>query len=169
MESQELDISKILKERFALLPKVVQQSILSSQVEEHLRALAQKHKLHLDQGVSLENEVMMVLLGLRPITELATHIQEETNSTKEQAETIALDASQLIFEPIRQELERELKNPNVQPEEVSPEEAARQQMIAEGHADAEGSTSSDAPRSVHATPSSVRTTIEGDPYREALK
>jgi len=156
MEPQELDISKILKERFALLPKVVQQSILSSQVEEHLRALAQKHKLHLDQGVNLENEVMMVLLGLRPITELAAHIQEETNSTKEQSEAIALDASELIFEPIREELERELKKPNTQTEETDSE------------SNSDGSEPG-APRSVHSTPSSVRTTIEGDPYREALK
>lgn len=163
------EIKKILKERFAALPKVVRNAITSSNVEQKLQDVAKKHSLHLDQWIPLENEVMMTLLGIQPIDKLAGNIVQETGTSKEIAEAIAQDASQLIFEPIRQELERELKNPNAQPQEISPEEAARQQLINDAHVSGEGTTSPDAPRSVHATPSSVRTTIEGDPYREALK
>jgi glucose-6-phosphate-specific signal transduction histidine kinase len=166
----EADIKEILAEHFNALPKVVQESITSSNVEEKLRTVAKKHNLHLDKWVMLENEVMMTLLGIQPIENLAANIMQETGITKEEAQSITEDASLLIFEPIRQELERELKNPNAQPKEVSSEETQRQEMIKDAH-DAVGDTvaTDTTPRSVHSTPSSVRTTIEGDPYREALK
>lgn len=167
--SMEPNTKQILAERFNKLPKVVQQSILSSQIEKRLQDLAKKHNLHFDKWVILENEVMMTLLGIQAIDKLASNISQEAEVPVEMAQAIAEDASLMIFEPIRQELERELKNPNAQPVETSPGETARQQMIKDAHTGTEGATSPDAPRSVHATLSSVRTTIEGDPYREALK
>jgi hypothetical protein len=147
----EPDIKEVLAEHFNALPKIVQDSITSSHVQEKLQNIAKKHSLHLDQWIPLENEIMMVLLG-----------------TTEMAAAIAEDASDLIFEPIRQELERELNNPNAQPLEATPEESARQAALDTAHA-ADAREDGDRPQSIHSAPSSVRTTIEGDPYREALK
>lgn len=162
----ESEIKEILAEHFNTLPKVVQNAITSSNVEEKMQIVAKKHNLHLDQWIPLENEVMMTLLGIQPIDKLAANIAQETNIPMEMAETIAQDASEIIFEPIRKELERELEHPNAEPQEITPEEKHRQEMLAEAH-EAEGNTS--APQSVSSAPSTVRTTIEGDPYREPVK
>lgn len=172
------NVDQILKERFAQVPKVVQDAILSSHVEQHLRDLAQKHKLHYDQWMTLENEVMMTLLGIQPLDKLGENISREASVPKEVGEAIAIDASQIIFEPIRLELERELGNPNATPEVVSDEEKLREAAIVEAHEeDAESGgiptatfTATPAapmpPHSVNSEPSSVRNTIVGDPYRE---
>ena len=164
----ESDIKEVLAERFNALPKVVQDSITSSHVQEKLQGIAKKHSLHLDQWIPLENEIMMVLLGIQPMENMAANIANETGAPVEMAEAIAEDASSLIFEPIRKELERELSNPNAEAVEATPEEAARQAALDTAHA-ADAWERGEAPQSVHSAPSSVRTTIEGDPYREALK
>jgi hypothetical protein len=161
---QELDISAVLKQRFALLPKAVQHAILSSNIERHLQELSKEHKLHLDQWVNLENEVMMVLLGLRPLDELSGRIRAETGVSAEDAAHIAQKVSESIFEPIRRELERELSNPNAKPEEVSPEEARRQEMLAEAHAEEARDQAPDAA----AAPAAPAPKLQGDPYREPI-
>lgn len=99
------DLKSKIAERFKVLPKVVQDAILSADVEEHMRALADKHELHFDQWSSLENEVMLALLGLEPIDALATNIEHEVGVPTAVAQSIAEDISRIVFEPIRAQLE----------------------------------------------------------------
>lgn len=144
-------VKKAIAEKFKEVPKVVQDAILSSNVEQHLRELAKKHKLHLDQWITLENEVMMALLGIQPLDELGKNISEEAEISAEAGEAIALDVSDIVFEPIRKKLEEELS-----------QDAAQD---AEAPGTAETKTP---PRSSLTGPSSQRATIAGDPYREVV-
>lgn len=151
----------ILSKQFNQLPKVVQQAITSAHVEERLRVLADKHKLHYDQWIGLENEIMLVLLGIQPIDQLAKNIAEEVSIPLESAQTIAQDASDTIFLPIEEELERVLANPDAKPKEESVDEAFRQQALAEAR-ETEGTVQPETGKKV--PPRS----LEGDPYREPI-
>lgn len=167
MQPENTEVQKILKDRFDQLPPPVQQAILSANVEKHLQELAGKHKLHLDQWISLENEVMMALLGIQSVEDLGKNIASEAEIPRELGEQIADDAFELVFEPIRQRLEQELGNPNAT-NEVAPAEAARQAAITQAHKDEEGATKS-APRSVQNVSSAKRSAIVSDPYREPVQ
>lgn len=114
----------------AQLPPVVQRAIMSADVEKQLRSLAETHKLHLDQWQVLENLVMMTLLGIRQIEAMENNIQREVGVTVEVAEELTENINKIVFEPIREELERQLEHPEAKEKEVSGVEAARNQALA---------------------------------------
>ncbi len=123
------DIGARLKERFDQLPKVVQDAITSADVQKKMREVANSHKLHLDQWGILENEVMLTLLGFQNPSELAHHIQSEVGLPAEDAAALAATVNTIVFEPIRQELERGLSHPAAKEKEVSATEVTRQAML----------------------------------------
>lgn len=179
-------IEKEMQERFAQLPKVVQDAITSADVQKHLRELADTHKLHLDQWTTLENEVMLTLLGFEKIETLTENIQREVNVDAPTAAAIATDISKIVFEPIRGELERQLDHPDAVAAATSNVDTVRNQVLAQEKT-AEKATAvpvvpatppQNAPiakverapiSSAYAsTASHERKTIEGDPYREQI-
>ena len=95
MDNQQEQFDAMLKERFALLPKVVQDAIVSADVEKHLRELAGTHKLHLDQWEKLENEVQLTLLGVNEAEELEQNIRREVGVPEDIARILASDIAQL--------------------------------------------------------------------------
>lgn len=131
--TQQGDLDTQLKERFQMLPKVVQDAITSADVDAHLRKLADTHKLHLDQWQKLENEVMLALLGFEHVEDLEKNIQQEIGVTAEVAHALVGDVNTIVFEPIRQELERGLSHPEAQAAQVSGAEAARTQILSQSH------------------------------------
>lgn len=131
MDDDKINLEETLKARLRELPKVVQDAIVSSDVEKRLRTLSETHKLHLDQWQALENQVMLALLGFLPVEELEEHIGNEVGVSKETAATLAADISKIVFEPIRQELERELEYPAAKNETLSDIESARMQILAD--------------------------------------
>jgi hypothetical protein len=136
-----IDVKAALQEAFVKLPKVVQDAILSADVEKQMRALAETHKLHVDQWSALENEVMLTLLGLQAITDLQTNLINEVGVPAEEAASLATDISKIVFDPIRQELERELEHPDAKGPTVSAEETARTEMLAQEAAPGGGEAS----------------------------
>lgn len=134
MDANSTDFNKQLEERFAQLPKVVQDAITSADVEKHLRELAETHKLHLDQWEKLENEVMLALLGFQRAEDLAENIQKEVNVDASTAAQIAADISTIVFVPIRQELERDLSHPDAVAKQETGVDTVRAQVLsAEAH------------------------------------
>jgi hypothetical protein len=181
-------VDQELKERFAQLPKVVQDAITSADVEKRMRELADTQKLHLDQWESLENEVMLALLGFQPVEDLEKNIKSQVNVTDDVAKALAADISKIVFEPIRGELERQLSHPEAKAENLTGVETARKVALAsEGTgaapiasttpvapatppAPANTDTAKRAPVSESYTPgqtSTDRKQVHDDPYREA--
>lgn len=131
MDPQNEQVQKILAERLQALPKVVQDAILSAEIEKHLRELADVHKLHLDQWAALENEVMLAVLGIQRMEDLAQHIKTEVNLDDATAAALAEDISRIVFAPIRQELERSLEHPAAVAAATTGVEDMRSQMLAQ--------------------------------------
>ena len=129
MTDESTDIDKKLKERLEELPKVVQDAITSSNIEKQLRELSESRKLHLDQWERLENEVMLTLLGFQPLDRLQQNIEKNVSVPSDMAASLTADISRIIFEPIRQELERELDHPEAKAKEVSGVDTARSQIL----------------------------------------
>lgn len=183
--SQQSELDLALKKRFAQLPQVVQDAITSADVEKHLRALADTHKLHLDQWELLENEVMLALLGVQPAESLAQNIKSEVGIPQEDAAALAADISRLVFEPVREQLERSLSNPSARNEPLSDVEKLGQQVLAQerGYAAAAPVAPATPPtpppveKAVRAPvsaayhggeASTVRKSVDDDPYREPV-
>ena len=72
-----------IKKRFAELPAIVQQAITDASIETKLRALAETHKLHLDQWVLLEDEIMLTLLGIEDPKNMAKNIATKVGISDE--------------------------------------------------------------------------------------
>jgi len=176
------DTQKKIKEQFELLPEVVRNAITSADVQKQLRAVSDNHQLHIDQWGKLENEVMLTLLGFEEPVNLPSNLQSEVGVTAEIAESLAKDINKIVFEPIRQELERQLEHPDAQEKHITAEEAAGQQMLA-GEMKTVPSVAPGTPPTPKPTekaerapisssytsrqPSTERKIVTGDPYREA--
>ena len=189
------DISAQFAERFATLPKVVQDAITSADVQKHLRDLAESHKLHVDEWQVLENNVMLTLLGFQPVAEMPTRLEQSLNLTAEVAAELAQSVSDIVFKPIRSEMERALSHPSAVQEAMSDVDTVRAQAL-EGAAvesvqavtDMPVATTTPAlspatppapapegkavraqvPQTYAASASHERKSVEGDPYREQL-
>ncbi len=105
--AEQNELQEILKQRFAELPKAVQEAIASADIQKHLRALAETSKLHVDQWDILENEVMMTLFGVTQVEDLQANIEKHVGVSAENAASLASNISRLVYEPIRARLESE--------------------------------------------------------------
>lgn len=182
---QTTNFEEVMKERFAKLPPSVQNAITSADVETHLRELAKSHQLHIDQWDLLENEVMLTLLGLQQMSQLKENIATEVGVPDEVAAMLANDISQYIFQPIREELERQLEHPDARATKVSDVDTMRTQVLSNEITPSSSLNTVAATPAMPApqektvrapasttylsqTPSHERKTIEGDPYREQV-
>jgi hypothetical protein len=183
--AEERNIGELMAERFQTLPKVVQDAITSADVQKHLRDLAEGHKLHVDQWQVLENNVMLTLLGFQPVAELTQHLQRDLSVTEEVAAELAKSISEIVFAPIRAEMERTLNHPTATQAVLSDVETVRAQAL-DSAAQPETAASAVAPATPPApapeqkaeraqvaqtyagSASHERKTIEGDPYREQI-
>ena len=101
------------------------------------------------------------------------------------AAELAADISKIVFEPIREELERELEHPDAKAAETSGVEAARTQILSSGDLPAPAALPTVLPATPPAAPrtgtierapisaaykageaSTARKSVEDDPYRE---
>lgn len=129
-------VQKQIEEHFKSLPEPVRKAIASAGVEKRLRDLASTSRLHVDQWDALENEVMLTLLGLQLPEELQENIVREVGVDKDSARTLAENINAIVFEPIREELERQLEHPEAQEKRLTGAEAAREQLLGGNEANA---------------------------------
>lgn len=170
-------IQERMREQFARLPKIVQDAILSADIEKHLRALSETHKLHLDQWEKLENEVTLTLLGFAPLEQLGQNIASHAGITPEIARALAEVINKEVFEPIRKELERGLDHPEAEAKQKTDAERLREQLLSGGKAIVPGTPPVTEPAHTilrgpangaykPGEPSSARKIVADDPYRE---
>ena len=149
-----------IAQRFAELPAAVQEAITSTNVEEKLRGLSAKYKLHLDQWVLLENEIMLTLLGLEEPEDMVKNIATEVKISNDVAQKLVNDIGQQIFKPIREAMQGSLSR----------------DALARGNAGASGGINTQEKRAPSDTlayqrgQSSVeRKDVQEDPYRESIE
>ncbi len=100
------DTEKILAEQMRDLPQALRDAITSPEVEEKLRILTQRHHLHIDQSATLENEVVLGLMGFTSLYTFADTLVEELGLSREAAIALAEDLSREVFEPVHDQLRR---------------------------------------------------------------
>ncbi|OGG52420.1 hypothetical protein A2851_05240 [Candidatus Kaiserbacteria bacterium RIFCSPHIGHO2_01_FULL_53_29] len=131
MKMTQDELNAKLKERFKELPKVLQDAITSTDIQKQLRELADTNKLHLDQWQLLENEVLLTLMGFQPPEELADNIKADLDVTQEMAQDLASNVSRIVFQPVREQLERELEHPDARAADTTGVEDVRSQVLGE--------------------------------------
>ena len=121
---------------------------------------------------------MRAVVGLIPPSSLPQQFQADLKLSLGDANALAFDINEQIFEPIREELERGLGAPAAKAVETTEMEAVRTQAIAAEKA--AGATPPPPPLTkkavraplssvyVAAQPSHERKEIDGDPYREPV-
>lgn len=175
------NIQQELAQRFAELPQSVQDAVTSADVEKKLRALSQKHKLHLDQWVLLENEIMLTLLGVEDPADMAANIAKEVRVTPEVAQAIVADIATLVFAPIRQALQQGIPGDALNRQTTTntvQSDAAGLVMPNQQNTDAQEQqeqlitkqkpTDLSGPSYQSGTSSTARKNVVGDPYREPV-
>ena len=90
---------KIIKEQFRTLPDNVKKVITSIKVEVILNTLTEGHPLQEHQRIAIENEIMLVLLGLEDFSSFTTNITHGAQISRERAERITKLINREIFIP----------------------------------------------------------------------
>jgi len=159
MDEKEKTFDSIIEERFAELPEAVQQAVTDASVEEKLRELSSKYKLHLDQWVLLENEIMLTLLGLENPKDMAKNVAKEVNIDEELAQKLVNDIAVQVFKPIREQMQGHLDSESIQRKSVAVGRNKEVQKVSPSDTSA-----------YKAGESSVeRTDTQEDPYRESIE
>jgi hypothetical protein len=167
------DLQEEIKRRLDALPQVVRDAIANIDVQKQMRAVSDNHDLHIDQWASLEKEVMLTLLGIQESQDLPQHIQKAIGVSAEEADNLAKDIGVIVFEPIREELERQLEHPDAKEDTKAAAQAAM--LTAGGVVPATPPPAKPTEKAVRAPlsstytsrePSSNRSSVNGDPYRE---
>lgn len=109
--------NKIIIERFKVLPKSIQDALLSADLPEKLTKITEKYHLRVDQAGALETETHLVMLGLEPPADFAKNVEKEVGISAEVTRRIADDVRADIFLSIRESLKQ------IQPQEELGEES----------------------------------------------
>lgn len=90
---------KIL-EIYRSLPAELQNALTDSDISTKVRTIANKHNLHIDKISMLELDVMLVLLGIEPVSEFVNSISKQLQVPQSEAESIAADVHDSIFHSV---------------------------------------------------------------------
>lgn len=119
------NIQKIIEERFGQLPVDIQKAIASNDLAQKFTAIANKNSLHIDQNGALQNETLLVMLGIEPAKDYVGNLERELEVSRVQAQSIAEDINKEIFMSIRQSLQK-IQAENEAAEEIQIEEKKAQ-------------------------------------------
>ena len=92
-------VSSIMKE----MPPIIRNYLVQGKYSIVARQLVSKYGLHIDQGVILEREIMLLIMGLEDLQEFTQTLSEEVKLDRKTIEGILQDINTQIFAPLRQE------------------------------------------------------------------
>ncbi len=96
--------NKIIEDRFAELPQVIQKIITDSGWQFKIRDLVKKFNIRVDQGGAIENEILLVMLDFENPENFVQNIMNGAQLDQKTAESLATEVGLLIFDPIREAL-----------------------------------------------------------------
>ncbi len=89
-----------MKAQWEKLPNEIRAAILATDLQEKLRAMARSRSLRVDEAGIVENETMLVLLGLEHPNDYVSNLERELHVSRDVAETIAKDVNENVFMPV---------------------------------------------------------------------
>ncbi len=90
-----------IKKKFSVLPKKIQAALYSPEMISLLEEIGKKHNLHIDKVEYLMLAVEDVMVGAVRADQFIDHVAKELELPQEEAEKIAQEVDQQIFENIR--------------------------------------------------------------------
>jgi hypothetical protein len=99
---EEYKLPKEIEARFLELPELIRKIILESGWEKMTRQIVENNNLRIDQGASIENEVMMVMFGFDSPDNFEDNIKRESNLSVDLAKKIREEVENNIFSLIKQ-------------------------------------------------------------------
>jgi len=109
-----------IKKKFALLPKDIQTTLSSIEVDKKIQNIGKKYDLHIDQIGLLGEIVGFVLLGFTPRKNLIAEVKKELEINSTQASLIVSSVDNEIFKPVRESMEKIESPENTKGEDVAP-------------------------------------------------
>ncbi|MAF59655.1 MAG: hypothetical protein QF858_04140 [Candidatus Pacebacteria bacterium] len=168
---------KLIQNRFIKLPEALQNAIRSSDFKEKIRRVSEKYKLHLDDGVVLENETVMVMMGLDDVKEFTKNLQGGMKVDKSTAEKITADIAKEVFLPIRESLKELIARDSEEIAQDSSGENISQDTIAGNEVQSKDFSDKKLSQNTQTSTPSVNVNIDegkkrptsDDPYREPIE
>ena len=99
----------ILKEQISKLSKKMRGYVLGNIWTDQLEKILSNFELQEYQKIAIENEVLLILMGLEPYTDLTENISKEAEVDFNMAKWISEDVIKNILEPLAETEESENK------------------------------------------------------------
>ncbi len=96
------EIQSIVKEKWDQLPESVRSALSNFNWKDPLLAIGKKYNLQIDDLNVLQNETMMILLGITPPDELKKQMAEQTQLPEVQIQELSDDVEKEVFRKIRE-------------------------------------------------------------------
>lgn len=100
----EQNVINILENQFNKLPKPLQTFVISDDFIENLNSLGKDNNLKSEEQTVLENETMMIFLGLESFADLEENLVRNAQLTQEQALEVAKSVLEKIITPVEEDL-----------------------------------------------------------------
>lgn len=97
----ELGTKTLIQEHFRSLPKDLQSYITSEKFAQTIEQIGSTHALTKQETAILEDEAVLVLMGLEPIEDYADNLEEILQKSSQDAESVAISVANEIFSPIK--------------------------------------------------------------------
>lgn len=117
------EVSHIIQERFKKLPAPIQEKITSPDTQRLVQDIGKRYGMHIDEMGTLENELILVLLGLEMPQAFSLNIRKVSRLDEKQANQITQELNEKIFEPLREEFRLLYKKDIVEEEQMQPGES----------------------------------------------
>jgi hypothetical protein len=101
------ETKKIISEQMEKLPKVVQDIITNSGWQKKIDSISKKYSLHIDQEGDLQTETFLVMLGLENSDDFQKNLTQNLGLSSLVSVQVTQEINELIFKPIRTELQKE--------------------------------------------------------------
>ncbi len=95
------DTSEIIKDHFNELPQEMRDAITAADLPVRMKKIAQNQNLMIDQIGSLQNEILLVMLGIEPSSEFIKNVSKELGVSNSKSLEIAKEVNDSIFGSIR--------------------------------------------------------------------
>ena len=95
-----------LNEKYRMLPKELQEVMLSSKSTENVKKIGEKHGLHVDKIGELGEEVWFTMLGVKRTVDFIKNIKVRLNLPDEKINAIAKDINERVFLQVREVMKK---------------------------------------------------------------
>lgn len=98
------NIQNLINERISQLPEIVKKEVLNGDWLETIRKIVKDNDLLIDQGLVIERETLLMILGIESPKNYTKNIKKEANLSNEEAVSIAFEVDEKILKEIKRKL-----------------------------------------------------------------